>query len=73
MRLKKLIWKVKPKKYINVEKIFSEILNKQQMRMSQMRKMMTREGPKLGAMLGNRVNNMFNSSQAEYEYKKNNG
>ena len=68
--LKKLIWTVKPKKDIDVEKIFSELLNKQQMRMSQMRKMMTGEGPKLGAMLGNMVNNMFNSSQAEYEYKK---
>ena len=65
--LKKLLWTVKPKKDIDIEKIITELANKQQMRMFQMRKM--REEGKL-AMLGNMVNNIFNSSQVEYEYKK---
>ena len=37
--------------------------------MSQMMKM-REEGPKLGAMVGNIVNNLFNTSQGEYDYKK---
>ena len=45
----------------------TEQANKQQMGMFQMRKM--REEGKL-AMLGSILNNIFISSQAEYEYKK---
>lgn len=67
--IKKLLWTVKPKKDIDVEKIITELTNKMQIRMSQMRKM-REEGPKFGAMVGNMVNNFFNSTQAEYEYKK---
>lgn len=68
--LKKLIWTVKPKKDIDLAKIISEMSKKQMMRMSQMMKMREGGGPKIGAMVGNLVNNFFNSSQAEYDYKK---
>ena len=67
--LKKLIWTVKPKKDIDLEKITTELMNKQRMRMAQMRKM-GEGGMKFGTMVGNMINNMFSSFQAEYEFKK---
>lgn len=71
--LKKLIWKVKPKKDIDLEKIISELNNKQQIRMAMMMKMREGGGPGIGMvgkMIGNAFNNFFNSSQAEYDFKK---
>ena len=67
--IKKLLWAVKPKKDINIEKINTELINRNQIRISQMMKM-REEGPKLDAMVGNLVNNLFNPSQGEYDYKK---
>ena len=68
--LKKLIWTVKPKKDINVENIIKELSQMQQIRMAQMRKMRESGGSNFTNMLGNVFNNIFNSSQAEYDFKK---
>ena len=68
--LKKLIWTVKPKKNLDVEKIMAELSETMQMRMAQMRKMRENGGSKLVGMIGNVFNNLFNSSQAKYDFKK---
>ena len=68
--LKKLIWTVKPKKDIDVEKIVSELFKSQQMRMTQMRKIIEQGGNKFVAMIGNMANNIFNPSKGEYDFKK---
>ena len=68
--LKKLIWTVKPKKDIDIDSIIKELSKRQQMRMAQMLKMREGGGPNVVNMVGNLFNNIFNSSQAEYNYKK---
>ena len=68
--LKKLIWTVKPKKDIDVEKIVSELFKNQQMRIAQMRKIAEQGGNKFVAMIGNMANNIFNPSKGEYDFKK---
>ena len=68
--LKKLIWTVKPKKDIDIEKIMTELAETMQMRMAQMRKMRENGGANIGGMIGNVFNNLFNSSQVKYDFKK---
>lgn len=68
--LKKLIWTVKPKKDLDVEKIMTELAETMQVRMAQMRKMRENGGGNLGGMIGNVFNNLFNSSQVKYDFKK---
>lgn len=66
--VKKLLWIVRPKKDIDINKKMEEMSKKMFYRMSQMGKM--REGGKL-QMIGNMVSNLFSSEQGvEHEAKK---
>ena len=66
--VKKLLWIVRPKKDIDINKKMEEMSKKMFYRMSQMGKM--REGGKL-QMIGNMVSNLFSSDQGiEHEAKK---
>lgn len=66
--VKKLLWIVRPKKDIDINKKMEEMSKKMLYRMSQMGKM--REGGKL-QMIGNMVSNLFSSDQGvEHEAKK---
>ena len=66
--VKKLLWIVRPKKDIDINKKMEEMSKKMFYRMSQMGKM--REGGKL-QMIGNMVSNLFSSNQGvEHEAKK---
>ena len=66
--VKKLLWIVRPKKDIDINKKMEEMSKKMFYRMSQMGKM--REGGKL-QMIGNIVSNLFSSDQGiEHEAKK---
>ena len=68
--IKKLVWTVKLKKDIDIDKIMREMRQKNILRLGQMQKMMSGDGPKIGAMFGALFNNVFNSAQVEYEAKK---
>ena len=66
--VKKLLWIVRPKKDIDINKKMEEMSKKMFYRMSQMGKM--REGGKI-QMIGNMVSNLFSSDQGvEHEAKK---
>ena len=66
--VKKLLWIVRPKKDIDINKKMEEMSKKMFYRMSQMGKM--REGGKL-QMIGNMVSNLFSTDQGvEHEAKK---
>lgn len=67
----KIVWEVKPKADIDIQKKLSEIYAKMRARMFQMSKMMKEGGGKL-QMIGNLVGNLFSSNQEqEHDMKKN--
>ena len=69
--VKKLLWGVKPKKDIDIDKICAEILKKNTTRMAQMGQMLQQGEISKLKMVGTLFSNLFSSNQAEYNAKKN--
>ena len=68
--VKKLLWGVKPKKDIDIDKKCEEILKRNMARMAQMSQMLQEGEVSKLKIVGNIVSNLFGSNQAEYNGKK---